>query len=252
MENRGINWDKYFNTSAEALSIVDKMAKFPILSSIADVNGAATVGEAYLVKEFMYDDDGNDDSVMKFINTGGIDKYKSFYGIEYIRYLKGKYMYPVVKVADLKNMSVKRFNESQSEKIIIGGMNKVLECFYDDGNYLAGKSTTIVYNNPYLKVITAILNSTLMSFYYATFYNSMSLAGGFYRIGAPQIKALPIALPDDDVTIGTLENLVDKVQKLLKSLQESDREVQNVLKQIDNIVYKLYGLTDSEISCVEN
>lgn len=247
-----INWDKYFNTSAEALSIVDKMAKFPILSSIADVNGAATVGEAYLVKEFMYDDDGNDDSVMKFINTGGIDKYKSFYGIEYIRYLKGKYMYPVVKVADLKNMSVKRFNESQSEKIIIGGMNKVLECFYDDGNYLAGKSTTIVYNNPYLKVITAILNSTLMSFYYATFYNSMSLAGGFYRIGAPQIKALPIALPDDDVTIGTLENLVDKVQKLLKSLQESDREVQNVLKQIDNIVYKLYGLTDSEISCVEN
>ena len=247
-----INWDKYFNTSAEALSIVDKMAKFPILSSIADVNGAATVGEAYLVKEFMYDDDGNDDSVMKFINTGGIDKYKSFYGIEYIRYLKGKYMYPVVKVADLKNMSVKRFNESQSEKIIIGGMNKVLECFYDDGNYLAGKSTTIVYNNPYLKVITAILNSTLMSFYYATFYNSMSLAGGFYRIGAPQIKALPIALPDDDVTIETLENLVNETKKLLKSLQESDREVQNVLKQIDNIVYKLYGLTDSEISCVEN
>lgn len=247
-----INWDKYFNTSAEALSIVDKMAKFPILSSIADVNGAATVGEAYLVKEFMYDNAGEDDSVMRFINTGGIDKYKSFYGIEYIRYLKGKYMYPVVKTADLKNMSVKRFNESQSEKIIIGGMNKVLECFYDDGNYLAGKSTTIVYNNPYLKVITAILNSTLMSFYYATFYNSMSLAGGFYRIGAPQIKALPIALPDDVVTIETLENLVDEAQELLKSLQESDREVQNVLKQIDNIVYKLYGLTDNEISCVEN
>ena len=57
-----INWDKYFNTSAEALSIVDKMAKFPSLSTIADVNGAATVGEAYLVKEFMYDDDGKDDS----------------------------------------------------------------------------------------------------------------------------------------------------------------------------------------------
>lgn len=246
-----INWDKYFNTSAEALNIIDKMTKFPVLSSIADVNGAATVGEAYLVKEFMYDDDKNDDSVMKFINTGGIDKYKSFYGIEYIRYLKGKYMYPVVKIADLNNMSVKRFNESKSKKIIIGGMNKVLECFYDDGNYLAGKSTTIVYNNQYLKVITAVLNSTLMSFYYTTFYNSMSLASGFYRIGAPQIKALPIAMPDDNDIIGNLEDLVDEAQKLLKSLQESDREVQNVLKQIDNIVYKLYGLTDSEIACVE-
>lgn len=56
---------------------------------------------------------------------------------------KGKYMYPVVKTADLKNMSVKRFNESRSSKIIIGGMNKVLECFYDEGDFLAGKSTTI-------------------------------------------------------------------------------------------------------------
>ena len=244
-----INWDKYFNTSAEALSIVDKMAKFPSLSTIADVNGAATVGEAYLVKEFMYDDDGKDDSVMKFINTGGIDKYKSFYGIEYIRYLKGKYMYPVVKTADLKNMSVKRFNESRSSKIIIGGMNKVLECFYDEGDFLAGKSTTIVYNNPHLKVITAILNSTLMSFYYATFYNSMSLAGGFYRIGAPQIKALPIA---DKATVETLENLVDEVRELLKSFQEHDDKVQNVLEQIDKIIYRFYGLTDNEILCVEN
>mgnify|MGYP003091337235 CR=1 FL=1 len=247
-----INWDKYFNTSAEALSIVDKMAKFPSLSTIADVNGAATVGEAYLVKEFMYDDDGKDDSVMKFINTGGIDKYKSFYGIEYIRYLKGKYMYPVVKTADLKNMSVKRFNESRSSKIIIGGMNKVLECFYDEGDFLAGKSTTIVYNNPHLKVITAILNSTLMSFYYATFYNSMSLAGGFYRIGAPQIKALPIAMPDDKATVETLENLVDEVRELLKSFQEHDDKVQNVLEQIDKIIYRFYGLTDNEILCVEN
>lgn len=204
------------------------------------------------MKEFMYDDDGKDDSVMKFINTGGIDKYKSFYGIEYIRYLKGKYMYPVVKTADLKNMSVKRFNESRSSKIIIGGMNKVLECFYDEGDFLAGKSTTIVYNNPHLKVITAILNSTLMSFYYATFYNSMSLAGGFYRIGAPQIKALPIAMPDDKATVETLENLVDEVRELLKSFQEHDDKVQNVLEQIDKIIYRFYGLTDNEILCVEN
>lgn len=92
----------------------------------------------------------------------------------------------------------KRYKESKSKKIIIGGMNKYLECLYDDGEYLAGKSTTIVYGHPHLKYITAVLNSTLMSFYYTTFYNSMSLAGGFYRIGAPQIKTLPIAIPNDE------------------------------------------------------
>lgn len=247
-----INWDRYFNASVEALGIIEKMAKFPLLSSIADVNGAATVGEAYQIKEFICDDIGKDESVMKFINTGGIDKYKSYYGIECIRYLKDRYIHPVVKITDLKNMSIRRFNESQSKKIIIGGMNKVLECFYDDGNYLAGKSTTIVYNNPHLKVITAVLNSRLMSFYYATFYNSMSLAGGFFRIGVPQIKALPIAMPVDNTDIEMLENLVDETQELLKSLTEFDDKIQNNFKRIDNIVYKLYGLTDNEISCVED
>lgn len=247
-----INWDKYFNTSAEEIMIIEKMRKFPILSSIADVNGAATVKEAYIVKEFMYDDDKKDHSVVKFINTGGIDKFKSFYGIKPIRYLKEKYMYPVVRMSDLQNMSDKRFNETQSKKIIIGGMNKVMECFYDDGQYLAGKSTTIVYNNPCLKVITAILNSTLMSFYYATFYNSMSLAGGFYRMGAPQIKMLPIAVPNDKVAAEFMEKLVDEIQDILGALEETDQRVQKIIKQIDDIVYKLYGLKDSEISFVKN
>ena len=59
-------------------------------------------------------------------------------------------------------------------------------------------------------------------------------------------------MPDDNATIENLENLVDEAQELLKSLQESDEEVKNVLKQIDKIVYKLYGLTNNEISCVEN
>lgn len=246
-----INWDKYFSTKAEALDIIDKISKFPALDSIATVNGAATVGEAYLLKELIYECDGCDESTIKFINTGGIDKYKSFYGLEYIRYLKGKYMNPVVKSTDLKKMSIKRFEESQKNKIIIGGMNKVLECFFDEGNYLAGKSTTIVYNNPQLKVITAILNSSLMSFYYAIFYNSMSLAGGFYRIGAPQIKALPIALPNSKAVIEKIENLVDKAQAMLVDLDESNNEAQNILKTIDKMVYELYNLNNNEVSYIE-
>lgn len=96
-----INWDKYFNTNAGALEIVDKMSEFPALGTIATVNGAATVGEAYLVKEYLLDDDSIDD-VIKFINTGGIDKYKSFHGVEPIRYLKGKYTYPVAKASDVE------------------------------------------------------------------------------------------------------------------------------------------------------
>ncbi len=248
-----ISWDKYFNSSAGSLEIVEKMSKFKPLKYIADVNGAATVSEAYLVKEFLQDNSNPDFEYKKFINTGGLDPYKSFFGIEDMRYLKGKYLYPVVSVDDLRNMSEKRLKESSCEKIIIGGMTKILECFYDKGEYLAGKSTTIVYGYEHLKYITALLNSRLMTFYYSTFYNSMSLAGGFFRIGAPQIKELPIAMPDDENVIHEIEQYVDEILSIMdcKGSVNDNSRLQELYDLIDQKVYQLYGLSNDEIQCVK-
>lgn len=235
-----IDWDKYFNADSDLLDVLDKIAKHPLLESIATVNGAATVGEAYLVKEYLVDDAELEDSA-KFINTGGIDKYKSFYGEEFMRYLKGKYMYPRAPLSEVQNMSSKRYKETLSPKIIIGGMNKELECYYDKGEYLAGKSTTIVYGHENLRYITAILNSTLMSFYYKMYYNSMSLAGGFFRVGAPQIKKLPIAFPDS-------KNIIMEVEELVNELQSGCFD--NYAK-LDSLIYSVYGLSGEEISMIE-
>lgn len=249
-----ISWDKYFNSSSLSLEIVEKMNTFRPLKEIADVNGSATVNEAYLVKEFLIDVEKPNDKYKKFINTGGLDPYKSFWGKEDMRYLKGKYLNPVVKISDLKNMSEKRYRESDKEKIIIGGMTKRLECFYDNGEYLAGKSTTIVYGYKHLKYVMAILNSRLMSFYYSVFYNSMSLAGGFFRIGAPQIKELPIVIPKNENVILELEDNVDELQELLEDNDFTDdslKKIQYMKDTIDNIVYRLYGLTDSEIEYIK-
>ena len=245
-----IDWDRYFNADEDTLALLDKMSEFPYLESLADVNGAATVNEAYLVKEFLLDEKIDDENIIKFINTGGIDKYKSYHGIEPIRYIKGKYFNPVVKSIDLKNMSEKRFTESKSPKIIIGGMNKTLECLFDKGEYLAGKSTTIVYNNEHLKYITAILNSSLMSYYYSKQYNSMSLAGGFFRIGAPQIKKLPIAFTKDSKVLARVEELVDNIQKELKTHDAESDIVQNIYSELDALVNKIYGLTEKECAIV--
>lgn len=240
------DWDKYFNASESTLNIVEKIASYSKLGTVASVNGAATVNEAYLVKEFLQDNENYADS-KKFINTGGIDKYKSFWGKEYMRYLKGKYMYPVAALSDIKDMSTKRYSECNKEKIIIGGMNKELECYYDNGNYLAGKSTTIVYDNDNLKYITAVLNSTLMSFYYKKLFNSMSLAGGFFRIGAPQIKELPIAIPSDE-DIVKVTKLVDAIQD---DMELTGENYNDLYEQIDNEIYKAYGLNSEEINLVK-
>lgn len=217
------NWDRYFNSNTKSLSVIEKMKRFPTLETFVKVNGAATTNEAYLIKDFLHDATDDEKDFVKFINTGGIDKYKSFHGIAFIQYLKSKYFCPVVSIGDLKNMSERRLKESLNEKIIIGGMNKVLECFYDNGEYLAGKSTTIVHSNPHLKFITAILNSKLMSFYYQKMFGSMSLSGGFYRIGVSQIKILPIAFPKNPTLIKTIEDKVDEIQSLYSSSSDDSR-----------------------------
>jgi hypothetical protein len=168
-----------------------------------------------------------------------------------MRYLKGKYYYPVASDQDVKSMSVKRYKESRAEKVIIGGMTKRLECYYDSGEYLAGKSTTIVLDYDHLKYVTAVLNSTLMTFYYRVFFNSMSLAGGFYRIGAPQVKTLPMAIPSDDV-ITRVEAYVDELENLCaKDVADSDQK-NELLELIDNEIYSVYGLSEAEIDCVKN
>lgn len=246
-----IDWDKYFHSSQIDLDIIEKMSSFKKLGDIAKVNGAATVNEAYLVKEFIFDGDISElNTAKKFINTGGIDPYCSNHGVSPIRYLKGSYDYPLVKIKDLENMSAKRLEESNAEKIIIGGMTKVLECYYDEGEYLAGKSTTIVYGCEHLKYITALLNSKLMNFYYRTFYNSMSLAGGFYRIGAPQVKELPIAFPENEETINIIESIVSTVQKGFReqNIGNSNQD----FEYLDELIYNIYGLSDEEIQSVNS
>ena len=102
-----------------------------------------------------------------------------------------------------------------------------------------------------MKYIIAILNSRLMTFYYSTFFNSMSLAGGFYRIGAPQIKTLPIAMTKDEALIEIVEKKVSEIQELMLTKTAEDPEVIKLNKDLDEIVYKIYGLTAKEIQIVE-
>lgn len=127
-------------------------------------------------------------------------------------------------------------------------MNKELECYYDNGNYLAGKSTTIVYDNDNLKYITAVLNSTLMSFYYKKLFNSMSLAGGFFRIGAPQIKELPIAMPSN-TAIDRISMLVDAIQD---DMEQSGENYEDLSLKIDMEIYNAYGLSPEEIEIIKS
>jgi len=243
------NWDSHFSQDTQASDIIQKMLNHKILDCVSEVKGAATVSEAYEIKNILNDINEYDSSYFKFINTGTIDRYVSLWDSAKTQYIKQGYYRPVLKKQDLKGLYPKRYADATSEKIIIGGMTKNLECYYDNGEYLAGKSTVLVMNSSVdLKYLIGILNSRLMTMFYRTYFNSLSLAGGFLRIGAPQIKQLPIAIGNDT----QIKAIVDLVSKVIDEKQTNpDADTSKLEEEIDSAIYEIYGLTQEEIKTIE-
>lgn len=80
-----------------------------------------------------------------------------------------------------------------------------------------------------------------MTFFYVTYFGSLSLAGGFFRIGVPQLQELPIKYIKEYES-----ELIGLVDAVLLDPNNTDCR-----KAIDSMVYKIYGLTKDEIEIVE-
>jgi len=86
--------------------------------------------------------------------------------------------------------------------------------------------------------LLAVLNSAAFAFYYATV--SSVMRGGYFRFFTQYVEAAPIpnASPEAKTTM----------EQLVSSVHNSDTHAE---REIDTLVYQLYGLTDEEIALVE-
>lgn len=235
-------WDKYFINST-TLSTIIKISNNPTLGSLdIDIKGAATVAEAYLIKEILVDEPCSHENAFKLINTGTIDKYHHLWGNKRTQYIKGNYLYPVVYANDLAKINQTRLSQAKSKKIVIASMSNTIEAVYDNGNALAGKSTSIVLGDEYiLKSIMPIINSKLIEFWLRINYNSLRMAGGYINVGVNEINSIPIH--DFTSYQSALCNITDR-------LQENPSDV-DLLNQANILVYHLYDLTYDEVLIID-
>lgn len=254
-------WSHIFEEAGSL--IIDKILKGSVnLKEKADVSGAASVSEAYELKKIIKEL-AKQKNYFKFINSGTIDRYSTLWGNKKTKYIKVSFEKPIASKTELKSFMVNRYNDSMSPKIIISGMNKRLECFLDvDGQYMAGKSTTIVKGKASdLKPILAILNSKLMTFCYKNIFKSLSLNDGCFRVGSPQIRSLPIK-PFTDRQNKVLSDLADEMLSLNARLNrignkntyetaEIKEKIDKVDIEIDKIVYEIYGITIKEQKAIQ-
>ena len=230
------------------------------LGNIAHVFGAATVSEAYEIKNIIKERSEEDINYYKFVNTGTLDRYSCLWGVSKTRYIKELYNNPIVDRDQLEHFSKKRYEQANFAKIIVGGMTKRLECYLDNGQCLAGKSTIVIISEADLRPFIAILNSKFMSSYYRTMFSALSLSGGYMRVGPPQIKELQIKMSDEFKR--EVIPLVDKITSLNNEINELgikhtekrarlEEEIQRIDKNIDILVYKLYGIRAEQKELIE-
>ncbi|MBI2449499.1 N-6 DNA methylase [Candidatus Pacearchaeota archaeon] len=110
-----------------------------------------------------------------------------------------------------------------------------------------------------IKFVLALLNSRLMSwFFHIYFYNKAQITVHF---GNEYVRNFPIPKKIDKKQEQKVTSLVDEMLKLQKQLHEGnptgnekerlEQQIKNIDYEIDQEVYKLYGLTKEEIKIVE-
>jgi type I restriction-modification system DNA methylase subunit/predicted type IV restriction endonuclease len=130
-----------------------------------------------------------------------------------------------------------------------------------NGNYYCGNTAYIIGSDD--KYLLGLLNSKLITFYYRN--TSATYRGGYVRFIYQYLSKIPIRTinfsnPNDKSQHDRLVSLVEKMLELhkqltaVKSAPEKttvQRQIDATDRQIDELVYELYELTDEEIKIVE-
>jgi hypothetical protein len=274
---KALDYQRYFGMSERPWTIFSDIndaspierirAEFRPLNMVSTVLGAATVAEAYLIRPIIVEQIDVSTDTPKVVNSGTIDRYSVLWGQKRLRYLGNSYLRPILDPDQIETLPKTRADQAMTPKIIVAGMTKVLECVVDlEGSFLAGKSTTIISTSLDLRYVLAILNSKLIAFYYQATFGGDSLQGGYLRVGPPQLRTIPIreidshksadrALHSQSITL--VGRMLSLHERILEARTEFDRtiiqrQIEATDRQIDRLVYELYGLTDEEIAIVED
>jgi len=174
-----------------------------------------------------------------------------FPGQQYIKY--GKWlMYPS--------------NEElmQQPKILLRQTSDILRVCYDEKAYYCQNSVFIIHSTRIaLKYLVGLLNSKLLGFLYK--FRNPQTGKVFAEIKPAVVKELPIRRVDfsdpadksrHDKMVAKVEAMLEAKKQLAKARTDKDKNYYEnkcaaLDRQIDRLVYDLYGLTEDEIAIVE-
>lgn len=151
------------------------------------------------------------------------------------------------------------WQEFEKEKIIYSEIVKEPQFMFDSACYYA-EATSFILTGQSIKYLITLLNARFVTFAFKRFYAGGGLGETGYRYKKIFLEKLPIPkIPPKDQQ--PLIDLVDRMLALQTQLNAATdphskellaRQITAIDKQINQLVYQLYHLTDAEIEIIEN
>ncbi|MFP5992510.1 class I SAM-dependent DNA methyltransferase [Helicobacter pylori] len=141
----------------------------------------------------------------------------------------------------------------EKEKIVYPETSQGAYFIYENSGIFLEKTVFMIVSDAYnLKLLTALLNSKLITFYFKNFCGGCILGKSGYQYNKHALEKIPIP----QITEKN-QKLADKITdgaKQILALKEKDPKAntQGLEKEIDALVYQLYNLTDEEIKIIED
>jgi len=192
-------------------------------------------------------------NMIPFIVSGSIDPWHiSFNNIRYMNRI-----YKKAYIRKGKSIAKSKWEFWKKDKIVIAGMARRIEaCYYFQPLALGvGVYAIYKYGDFDPKFLLGILNSKFLTYYLRIMFKDKHLAGGYLAINKSTLEQLPLVEPNDEQRKAFI-NLVNKILSLTQSEDylknpQKQAKVKEYEREIDQLVYKLYGLTDEEIRIIE-
>lgn len=184
------------------------LSNFTTLGDLATICDAATVSEAYMLRDLLRDNAQPGSRDFCVVNSGTIDPYIHHWGRRPMRYIKSSLMYPTLLREQQSAYSQRRIEQARTPKILIANMTRRIEAIFDEkGELLAAKSVTVVLPNKNAWLILAILNSNFMSKFYEERFHGRKMAGGYLQVVPAALRQLPIPNLTTKTTVTRIETL---------------------------------------------
>ena len=221
------------------------------MAEVAQVGASSTASEADEYSNYISDKKSTES--MKIINTKTIDHVFNHWGRIAYKNKNGNIQEPYI---DISAINSRRREIYKQKKLIFSKVALSITSSYDREGEFASTNTNLIYNpsNLTLDFLAAYTNSKFADFLYKQLFGGLNMFSS-YQFQSPQLRILPV--PPKVSNNRDFSNTIDKILSIAKSADYLDSptkqaKVKEYEKQIDQLVYKLYGLTPDEVKIVEN